>query len=373
MKNSPLHDIHVSLGAHFREVYGWNMSAHYGNASLEHHTVRKHVGLFDLSYRGKIRIFGKDRVNFLQRILSQDVNRLTPSSGAISTLLDNKGRMLAYMRIYSDQDSFLIDSEPNLSEKIVKILDHYLFREDVRIEDVTYKYALISLQGPLAGKILRDITSVEDIKDMREHDHRNILIDKMSCKVIKSSCTGEEGYDIYASTEEAESLYKLILRKGEDYGLKPAGIDALETLRIEAGIPVYFLDMDEHTIPLEANLEKAISYDKGCYVGQETISRIKFCGHVNKILTGFYVNSDVPPDKGNRIVKFTGKIKKDIGVVTSGCFSPTFNRIIAMGYVKREYNNTGEEVLIEGPEYKCLATVTLLPFYRHEDKNGKPV
>ena len=163
MNQSPLYRIHQSLSAKFTEVHGWEMPAHYGAPAAEHLAVRKGAGIMDMTHRGKIRISGKDRIKFLQNILSQDINKLTPGTGGHATLLNTKGHMLAYMRIYSDEDSFLIDTEPGEADKIIQILNRYLFREDVKIDDVTLKYGLVTVQGPHSREIIFKI-NLTDIK-----------------------------------------------------------------------------------------------------------------------------------------------------------------------------------------------------------------
>lgn len=363
MKRSPIHEIHKSLGAKFVKIHRWEMPAHYGDPVAEHIHVRKRVGLMDISCRGKVHISGKDRTMFLQKILSQDINRLTPNHGAYSTLLDVKGRLLAFIRLYCDEGSFLIDIEPGLSGKVVQILTHYLFREDVTVEDVTEKYGLITIQGPCSRGLLSRVTRT-DINEMAECAHHNLNINAVNCKVVRTSYTGEEGYDIYPPRDETPAVWEAFFTAGKADGIMPFGIDALETLRIEAGTPLYSVDMDESTIPIEANLDKAISYDKGCYIGQETIARIKFRGHVNRNLTGFYINEGDVPEKGDRIFKVSQDIEHNVGEITSACFSPTLNRPIALGYIRIEHNEPGEVVYIERRSQRFTATVTRLPFYQ---------
>lgn len=373
------------MGATFVETHGWEMPAHFRDPVAEHLNVRKGAGIIDLSHRGKLRISGKDRVTFLQKILSQDINKIRPPTGAYSTLLDVKGRMLAYMCIladepptnipspsrggigwgwgFPDEGSFLLDLEHSLAEKVSQILNRYLFREDVKIEDVSEKYGLLSIQGPLSKQVLIKVSQTET-GDMPECSHIDITINAIRCKAVKTSYTGEEGYNIYGPCEEMSTVWSSILSEGTGHLITPFGLDALETLRIEAGIPLYFTDMDEHTLPVEANLDKAISYDKGCYIGQETIARIKFRGHVNKTLTGFLINGDVIPQKGDRVIGIIDNTEDEIGIITSGCLSPTFKRPIAMGYIRIAHNKPDEPVFIERDLKKISATVTNLPFYQ---------
>ena len=367
MRQSPLHEIHKSLSAKFAEVDGWGMPANYGDPVAEHLAVRKGVGIMDISHRGKVSVSGKDRTKFLQKILSQDMNKLAPGTGGYSTLLNTKGHMLAYMRIYSDEESFLIDTEPGLAEKIVQALTHYLFREDVKIEDVTLKYGLITIQGPRSRELLGKVGDA-DVKDMAECAHTNLSINNVSCRVVRTTYTGEEGYDIYVPWNDAPGVWQAILSGGIGHEITPFGLYALETLRIEAGTPVYNVDMDEDTIPIEANLDKAVSYDKGCYVGQETIARIKFRGHVNMTLTGISITNPSLPagfisQKGDSICEIIGDSEHDIGFITSGCFSPTLNRPIALGYLRVEHSKPGKEVFIDKGSKRIAGTVARLPFY----------
>ena len=399
MKTTPLHEVHRSLGAKFIATHGWEMPAHYGDPVSEHLAVRMDAGIVDASHRGKVRISGRDRTAFLQKILSQDINRLTPGSGAYSTLLDVKGRMLAYMRIYCDEESLLMDTEPGLNETIVQTLNHYLFREAVVIEDVTLKYGLVTIQGPRSRELLSRATGI-GIANMAECAHFNPIINDIHCKVVKTTFTGEEGYDIYAPWDGLQTLWGWLTRKhknnppyspfikGGDSFPPPLekggkggfdrefsdeitlfGLDALETLRIEAGTPLYSIDMDEATIPIEAGLDHAISYSKGCYVGQETISRIKFRGHVNRIFMGFTINppstnNPTIPVKGDRIYKIIHDIERQIGVITSACLSPTLNRPIALGYIRIEQSGPGEIVFIERGGQRLTAIVTRLPLVK---------
>lgn len=363
---SPLYETHKSIGARFTELHGWVVPVHYGDPAAEHLGVRSHAGIMDLTHRGKIRISGKDRTKFLQNILSQDINKLTPGTGGHATLLNTKGHMLAYMRIYSDEDSFLIDTETGEAAKIIQVLNHYLFREDVKIEDVTLKYGLVTVQGPHSREILCRISGT-DIREMEECSHVNLTINSIHCKVARSSYTGEEGYSIYAPWDNLQNIWETILLPSSSDNTTPFGHDAYNSLRIEAGIPLYSVDLDEDTIPIEASLDHAISYTKGCYVGQETIARIKFKGHVNRTLTGFFIQSGTElnsvPNKGDRIYTATEGAEHHIGIITSACLSPTLNKSIAIGYVRIGYNEPGTQVHIDSKPHKISAVIAGIPFY----------
>ncbi len=388
MNQSPLYKAHKSIGARFTEMHGWEIPAHYGDPVAEHLAVRSSAGIMDMSHRGKVLVSGKDRTKFLQNILSQDINKLTPGIGGHATLLNTKGHMLAYMRIYSDEDSFLIDTEPGETDKIIQILNRYLFREDVKIEDVTLKYGLVTVQGPNSREIICRINGT-DIKEMEECSHVNLTINNINCKVARTTYTGEDGYSIYAPWDNLQYIWETIiipstLIRHPELGsgsqtmsgreipkqvrddrneVTPFGLAAYNSLRIEAGIPLYSVDMDEDTIPIEANLDHAISYTKGCYVGQETIARIKFKGHVNRILTGFSSETTIIPQKGDRIYRMIEGAKQNIGVITSASFSPTLKGSVALGYLRIEHNKPGMEVYIHSKSHTIHAVVACIPFY----------
>ncbi|MCC6543305.1 MAG: aminomethyl transferase family protein [Nitrospirae bacterium] len=380
MKRSPLYEIHKSIGVSFTEFNGWEIPAHYGDPETEHLAVRSNAGMMDFTHRGKIRISGKDRTKFLQNILSQDINKLTPGTGGHAALLNTKGHMLAYMRIYSDESAFLIDTESGQSDKIIQILNRYLFREEVKIEDVTLKNGLITVQGPHSRDIISRISGA-DINEMEECSNINLTIKDINCRLVKATYTGEEGYGIYTPWDSLQNVWEAVLMPSSSGagGIIPAGHDAYNSLRIEAGIPVYSIDMDEDTIPIEANLDNAISYTKGCYIGQETIARINFKGHVNRKLTGFTVHPGtginhvtegrIIVHKGDRIYAVTENTENSIGIITSACFSPTLNDVIAIGYLRMKYCEPGTEVRIDSSSHQISAVVTVIPFYTNKQNS----
>ncbi len=393
VNKSPICDTHKALGAAFTEFHGWEIPSHYGDAVAEHLAVRGSAGIIDMTHRGKIRVSGKDSTRFLHNILSQDINKLTPGTGGHAVLLNTRGHMLAYMRLYSDDDSFLIDTEPGEAEKIIQILNRYLFREDAKIEDLTMQYGLLTVQGPRSRETISRISGIE-IKDMDECGHINISINSINCKVARTTYTGEEGYNIYAPWDNLQYIWESIIVRNPfvrhpEHGsvshrddiktmtsgeIIPFGHDAFNSLRIEAGIPLYSIDMDENTIPVEAGLDDAISYTKGCYVGQETIARIKFKGHVNRTLTGFIISPGresgsvsgnmIIPKKGDIICAAIDDARQEAGFITSACFSPTLNRVTALGYLKIQYAGRGNKVTINSEDGEVSAEVAKLPLYK---------
>ena len=180
--------------------------------------------------------------------------------------------------------------------------------------------------------------------------------------IAKANRTGEEGFDIYISSDGTDqTLWESFIKEGDQFQLRPFGLDTMETLRIEAGIPIYGVDMNENTIPIEAGLWDALNFEKGCYVGQEVIARIKWRGHVNWHLVGFEIQGDDIPNRDSSIS--TGE--REIGYITSSAFSPGLKKIIALGYIRREFKEPGTMVIIHLDENKKVpAEVIDLPFYK---------
>jgi len=360
MKKTPLHETHLLLGAKFEQSSGWLLPISYGDEISEYKVVRNSVGIIDMSYRGKLSLSGKEHLKFLQGTLTNDVNKLKVGRGLYATFLTPKGRIIADMRLYRRSDSILIDLEPGLNEKVRELFLKYKISYKVDIEDSTETLSLISIQGQRSKELIEK-TLGEKIPVMNEYDYIINNINGTETIIAKANRTGEDGFDIYIPSDgKDKSVWDHLVKNGEEFQIKPVGLLAMETLRIEAGIPRYGVDMNENTIPIEAGLWHALSFEKGCYVGQEVIARIKWRGHVNWHLVGFEVDAIDVRIKDNRI--FDGD--RDIGYITSSSFSPMLNKVLALGYIRREFNKPGSIVSINtGENEKIPAKVVKLPFY----------
>lgn len=363
MKKTTLYEIQASEGAMFEEFSGWIMPGSYGNELDEYKAVRNDVGIVDLSHHGKIELRGKEHIKFLQGILSSDVKKLEEGNGQYATFLTPKGRIIADMRLYRRVDSVLLDLEPGLNEKVRELFLKYKISYKVDIEDVTESTSLISVHGPKAKKLVEKTLGVQ-IPDLKEYDFITSEINGQKLLIANINRTGEPGFDIFVSSDGSnKTVWEGLIARGQEFNAKPAGLDAFETLRIEAGIPMFGVDMNENTIPIEAGLWKALSFDKGCYVGQEVIARIKWRGHVNWLLTGLKIDGDDIPKKDSRIISS----EREIGYITSSAFSPKLNKIIALGYIRREFNNSGTQVTIKTELNTTVsAEVSDIPFYKRD-------
>jgi glycine cleavage system T protein len=364
MKTLPLHEIHRSLGAYFTQVLDWEVPDHYGDPKEEHLAVRKKAGMADLSYRGLIRITGTDRAKFLQGLITNDAMKLAEGQGLYAAILNPKGRMLADLKIYAVHDAFLVDLDREITDKTVQILNRYKLISKAVLEDLTDRLVHLAVYGPSAQPLLEKVLGTALPKSL-EFSSISVQWNGQQVHVIQSMYTGEQGYDLMVPVQQGEALWKEILDAGSGFGIKPTGLEALESLRIEAGIPRYGMDMDENTFPPEAGLEeKAISYTKGCYVGQETIARIKTYGQVHRKLMGLILKEDGLPHRNDKVLKND----EEIGFVTSAVYSPVLNQNIALGYIRRKAILPDLQVTVVSNKdgVKISAMVVDLPFYRRE-------
>lgn len=360
MNKLPLHQLHESLGASFIQQGEWLIPGSYGNKLGEYEAVRKNAGIADLSHRGKLRLSGKEHLKFLQGMLTNDVVKLPEGSGMYATILTVKGRVLSDMNVYRDEGSVFLDLEPGLNEKVGDLLKKFRLSYKADIEDLTTSLGLLSVHGPGAPGLVQELLG-HGVAEMSERSHFKADVDGMEVTLVRVNRTGEDGYDLYVGTENLGNLWALLTGSGADSGLEPVGSEALEILGIEAGIPVYGRDMDEDTIPIEAGLWHALNFEKGCYVGQEVVARIKWRGHVNRHLMGFVIGGDELPLKDDEIFNDD----KKIGRVTSSVFSPALGRPVALGYIRREFREPGTRVSIHTAGAQTLrAAVSELPFYK---------
>jgi folate-binding protein YgfZ len=288
------------------------------------------AGLIDLSaLRGRIRVTGSEAVQFLNGLITNDIKNATENSWLPAVFPTVQGRLIGAVRIAKLESGFLIDTETASHEAVLKTISRFTLAGDFRVTDESSEIALLTVQGKRAAEVIQavDVTG------------------------IRATHTAEDGFDLLVDTDDREVIVDKLIAAGA-HRVSP---ETFETLQIEAGIPRHGQDMDETNVVLEANLDDAISYTKGCYLGQEIIIRIKHRGHVAKKLTG--LKFDQPVESGAEIKSPDGK---EIGRVTSVTYSPKLDSPIALGYVRHEYLAPGTRVTASD----VSGTVTELPFIR---------
>ncbi len=361
MKN-PLSAWHTAHGAVFTNDRGIDLPECFTDVAEEYQAVRTQAGLIDLSFRAQVRMSGEDRVGFLQGMVSNDVKSLKPGDGCAATLLTEQGRIVADLRVYALETCFLLDVDTRIKDTVTEALSRFIIADDVELEDLSAVQTTIAVQGPLAAQVLAAAGTMPSLA--REFQHQDAMIASAPVHIVRANDTGEEGYEILIPCEQAEAVWQALWQAGTPLGLRPVGHAALNSLRIEAGIPWYGVDMDESRIVLEVGLEQAISFKKGCYLGQEVVERASARGHVNRKLSGLILQSEdssLPlPVKGDKLFHDN----QEVGWVTSAAWSPRLQRAVALGYVRREHLVAGTLLRIDRQGTPVIAEVTTLPFPR---------
>jgi glycine cleavage system T protein len=351
---SPLAEYHVSQGACLAAYHGAQVPARFSVPCQEHAAVRNAAGLFDLSFRAKFAVTGTDRVRFLQGMVTNDVKNLAPGHGIYAAMLNPQGQILVDLRIYCTEDRFLLDTDTDLRAKAMQWVQRHIIADRVMLEPLEI-YPL-AFQGPRSRPLLEKTLHL-DLPAMQEFDHFQTNYAGFPVRVVRASSTGEEGYEIWVGEKGLLGVWGAACGQAPTYEMLPCGVEALESLRIEAGIPRYGPELSEDTLLLEAGLLNAVSFTKGCYVGQEIVERTRTRGHVNWTLVGLIVRAPEAPAPGEKLTS----AGQEIGEVTSACVSPTLGQTIALAYVRREVAEPGTQLaLASGP----TAEITTLPLYR---------
>ena len=314
------------------------------------------AGLVDLSSRGRILISGSEAALFLNGLITNDIKTLTLNSWMPAAFANVQGRLLAAVRIAHRQDGFLIDTDNATRQTIITLLDKFTLAGDFRLQDLTDETAMFSVQGGSAPEIISRVFG-EEAAGVERQKIVNAGFGDATVNVLRATHTAEDGFDLFVDANNSSKLGDALTAGGA----VPISNETFEALRIEAGVPLYGIDMDENNVVTETNLDDAVSFTKGCYLGQEIIIRIKHRGHVAKKLTGLVLDDSTLVPRNSKIISIEGK---EIGRVTSSTFSPQLDRAIALGYLKYDYLAAGTEVKVAAPESETSATVAGLPFVR---------
>jgi len=326
--------------------------------SLEYSAVRDGgAALIELASRGRILVSGAEVVMFLNGLITNDMKTLAVNSWMPAVFPNVQGRLLASVRVIHRDDGFLIDTESATHETVLKLLERFTMAGDFHVKDLTDETVTLSIQGKQAAEIISATLGEEAAKVDRQQVARTKFADDGQVTVIRATHTAEDGFDLFIERNHAQASSDELTKAGA----KPVSADVLETLRIEAGIARYGVDMDETNVVTETNLDDAVSFSKGCYIGQEIIARIKYRGHVAKKLTGIILENDLNLERGARILS---QEEKEIGRVTSSTLSPYLARTVALGYVKYDYLAPGTQVKISVGDDEIKGTVADLPFIR---------
>lgn len=360
-----LREFHEGRGARFARVRDVEVVADYGDWRAEHRRLVDGVGLLDLSMRGRVVLLGADRQKMLNGQVTNDVKALGVGEGCYAALVNAKARMLSDLHIYALPQELLLDCEPGLGGVVIERLEKFVVGEDVQVVDAGPHYGLLTVQGPRARTVIERSGIVPKIPE-REGGVESATHGALGeIYLANQPRTGTRGYDVYGPNGTLAALAGVLTEVAGSMGGGWCGWEALEVARVEAGIPRYGMDMDETNLPPEAGIEeRAISYRKGCYVGQEVIARIRTYGQVAKALRGLRL-SGVGQGEGAPVPERGTKLYRDgreAGYLTSVVWSPRCESHVALGYVRKETNQPGAELAVGSADAGVRAVVVALPF-----------
>lgn len=323
------------------------MSSHR-DMETQYRAVRENAGIFNRSKRGKVRAEGADCLRFLHGMVTNAVESLAENEGNYAAVTSARGQTLLDIWVHRLQNCIYMETEPGLATKLIETLDRYLIADDVALSDESDTWAILGVQGPTAHELVGRVVGRVST-DLPEHHTVIREFENTPIWITTRSYTGEPGCDLRIAQARADSLRRALITAGGT----PIGSQVEEILRVEAGIPRYGAEVDESVAPLEAGLNRAVDFDKGCYIGQEVIAKMHFRGRPRRYLTGLLLSGNTPICS-NIIVN-----DKIVGRITTCVKSFRLNRVIALAIIRRGYHETGQRVLLDdGSE----AEVVNLPF-----------
>ena len=359
MKNTALTDVHIALGAKMVPFAGYNMPVQYEGVNAEHETVRKGVGVFDVSHMGEFFLRGKHALDLIQLVTSNDASVLTDGRAQYSCMPNDKGGIVDDLLVYkiADEHYMLVVNASNIEKDWAWISKHNTF--GVEMENASDAYSLLAIQGPKALEALQPLTSVNLSEIAYYHFTIGEFAGIKDVIISATGYTGAGGVEIYVKNKDIRHVWEKVFEAGKAFGIKPIGLGARDTLRLEMGFCLYGNDIDDTTSPLEAGLGWITKFTKD-FVNSTTLKLQKEQG-VSRKLVAFEMQEKAIPRHGYDIVDEKGVV---IGKVTSGTMSPSLGKGIGLGYVPVAYAKVGSTIWVQIRKNQVPATVVKLPFYK---------
>jgi aminomethyltransferase len=360
LKRTVLFDSYAEYGGKTIDFGGWELPVQFSSIKAEHEAVRTKAGLFDVSHMGEVLVTGEGALSYLQKMVTNDVSKLKDGQAQYTAMCYDNGGTVDDLLIYKRGDSnyLLVVNASNIEKDLEWMNSHAT--DDVKIEDASSSYALIALQGPIAQEVLQTLTNepLADIKFFRFKE--NVEIASQQVLVSRTGYTGEDGFEIYGSPEAIVSLWSVILEAGKNEGVVPAGLGARDTLRFEAGLPLYGQELSKDISPLETGLGFVVKVNKEeDFLGKEALTAQKENGVPRKLIGVEMIDKGIPRT-GYKV--FLGE--EQIGEVTTGTQSPTLKKNIGFALLNREHTAEGTEVEIEIRNKRLRAVIIATPFYK---------
>ena len=361
MKDIPLIHIHENLGAKILPFAGYNMPILYEGVNAEHETVRNAVGVFDVSHMGEFMITGPNALALIQKVCSNDASTLEIGRAQYTCLPNNEGGIVDDLIVYkmAEDEYMLVVNASNIDKDWEWITAHNDVNAD--IANISDDYSLLAIQGPKAIQSMQTLTDIELVDIKNYHFEVGTFAGIDNVIISATGYTGSGGFEIYCRNEDVERIWMKVFETGAFYGIKPIGLAARDTLRLEMGYCLYGNDINDTTSPFEAGLGWITKFTKE-FVSSERLKQQKELG-VTRKLVGFELIDRGVPRQDYEIVDKDGN---SIGIVTSGTMAPSLNKGIGLGYVTTPFTTPDSEIYIRIRKNDVLAKVVKLPFYKKE-------
>ncbi|MFD2133531.1 glycine cleavage system aminomethyltransferase GcvT [Pseudogracilibacillus auburnensis] len=365
LKRTPLYEEYKQLGAKMIDFGGWELPVQFSSIMHEHEVTRTKTSLFDVSHMGEITVIGEDSLAFLQKLVTNDVAKLTPNKVQYSLMCNEYGGIIDDFLIYmiDVHHYMLVVNAANLEKDLAWLKKHTESFTQLSIRDDSASFALLALQGPEAEKVLQRITNekIAEINAFTFRQHVYFPDIHAEALVSRTGYTGEDGFEIYLNAEKSRLLWNLLLKAGKDVGIEPAGLGARDTLRFEAGLPLYGQELTESISPIEAGLRFAVKVQKDTnFIGKEII-RSEIENGPKRKMVGIEMMDKGIPRTGYKLIGENGNI---IGAVTSGTYSPTLKKNIGLALVNTPFSEIGNTIWVQVRKRKLKAKIVSTPFYR---------
>lgn len=363
LKRTPLFSVYGQFGGKIVEFGGWEMPIQYSNIIEEHQTVRKAAGIFDVSHMGEIRVRGAEAEDFLQRLVTNDIKSLEDFQVQYNLLCNYNGGVVDDLLVYkfSTTDYMLVVNAVNIEIDYAWILKNR-GDFDVEITNISEDLAQLAVQGPQAEAIMQSMTE-DDLAKLKFFYFRELSVGGKDVLISRTGYTGEDGFEIYLRPEDVVELWQLILNQGRDWGIKPIGLGARDTLRFEATLPLYGQEISPEITPLEAGLGFFVKLDRDDFIGKAALVQQKAAGLPRKSVAFEMIEPGVP--RTNYPVAKAGEV---IGFVTTGSYSPTLDKNIGLALIKTDFSALGTELEIVRGRRSLKAKIVAKPFYKKNYK-----
>ncbi|HYK34155.1 MAG TPA: glycine cleavage system aminomethyltransferase GcvT [Streptosporangiaceae bacterium] len=368
-RRTPLAQVHEGLGATMTDFAGWQMPLRYRSEIAEHNAVRTAAGLFDLSHMGELAVTGKDAAAALDYALVSEISAIRPGRAKYTMISDADGGVIDDLIVYrlADEDFLVVANAANAATVAAELTERAAGRAAV-VEDRTDEYALIAIQGPSSAGILATLTET-DLPSLKYYASYQATVAGRDVLLARTGYTGEDGFEIFAAPDDAPALWAALTEAGQDAGLVPAGLAARDSLRLEAGMPLYGNELSRQTTPYEAGLGRVVKLDKASdFVGKAALANVAEKAPA-RVLAGLVGQTRRVPRHGYTVL-WEGKPS---GTVTSGAHSPTLGKPIAMAYLDADAaagaDLTDGALAIDIRGSAEPAALIKLPFYRRQERS----